>query len=129
MEDSTFILKIDSLSYGGRGVGRRADGKVVFVPMTIPGEKIHVRIDKEHSSYIQATLVDIINPAPSRVRPRCKIFTSCGGCSWQHISYEEQLHWKQDILVGEITKICKTIPDNIYPPVASKKIYGNTLAL
>jgi len=124
VEDIIFILDIDSLSYGGRGVGKREDGKVVFVPGVLPGEKIHAKIYKEHPSYIEATLLDIIHPSPTRANPRCKIFASCGGCSWQHISYKEQLKWKQDILVGEITKTCKTTPEAIYPPVASKKIYG-----
>ncbi|MEA3222887.1 MAG: 23S rRNA (uracil(1939)-C(5))-methyltransferase RlmD [Thermodesulfobacteriota bacterium] len=124
MKDNTLILDIDSLSYGGRGVGRREDGKVIFVPGVLPREKIHARIYKEHSSYTEATLLDVIHPSPDRINPRCKIFASCGGCSWQHISYNEQLKWKQDILAGEIIKTCKTTPEAIYSPVASKEIYG-----
>ncbi|MBN1636290.1 MAG: class I SAM-dependent RNA methyltransferase [Deltaproteobacteria bacterium] len=124
MDTDTFILTIDSLSYGGNGVGRREDGKVVFVPMVIPGEKIRARVVKEHSKYVNASLVEILDKSPSRQKPRCPIFDSCGGCDWQHMPYQDQLQWKLEILRAEITKTSGAFPELVYPIVPSNQTFG-----
>ncbi|RLA97519.1 MAG: hypothetical protein DRG37_07965 [Deltaproteobacteria bacterium] len=124
MEDNTFVLVIESLSYGGRGVGRRSDGKVVFVPGVIPGETVLVSVVKQHPSFINARIVEVLKPSPSRQPPRCMTFDKCGGCDWQHMPYEYQVKWKQDILLGEISKINKLTPEEVQPPVESIETYG-----
>jgi len=124
MDTDTFILTVDSLSYGGSGVGRREDGKVVFVPMVIPGEKIRARVVKEYSKYVNASLVEIIDESPGRQKPRCPIFDSCGGCDWQHMPYQDQLQWKHQILQAEITKTTGAFPELVYPIVPSSQTYG-----
>lgn len=124
MGTDTFTVYIESLSFGGRGVGRRADGKVVFVPAVIPGENVRVHKSVEHSSYILADVDEILEPSPERVEPRCRVFDSCGGCDWQHISYNQQVMWKNRILGGEIDKACKSSSLNMLEAVLSEKIYG-----
>jgi len=104
MDTDEFTITIDSLSYGGRGVGRREDGKVVFVPMVLPTEIVQVRVEKEHASYCVANASALIKASPHRVAPECPYFTLCGGCDWQHLSYPEQLTWKAVILRDEIAK-------------------------
>ena len=120
----TFTVNIESLSFGGRGVGRRADGKVVFVPSVIPGEKVRVHSSVEHASYILADVDEILEFSPERVEPRCRVFEACGGCDWQHISYNHQVMWKKRILAGEIDKACKSSSLKMLEPVLSEKIYG-----
>ncbi|HHO75786.1 MAG TPA: class I SAM-dependent RNA methyltransferase [Deltaproteobacteria bacterium] len=123
MGTDTFTVHIDSLSFGGRGVGKRADGKVVFVPAVIPGEVVRVQKSEEHVSYILAEVEEILEYSPERVEPRCRIFDKCGGCDWQHISYTNQVFWKNRILAGEINKACKT-SSHVLDPVCSEMIYG-----
>ncbi len=104
MDTDEFTITIDSLSYGGRGVGRREDGKVVFVPMVLPSEHVQVRVEKEHVSYCVANATALLKASPHRVEPECPHFTLCGGCDWQHLSYPEQIKWKAVILRDEIAK-------------------------
>ena len=124
MGTDTFRLTIDSLSFGGRGVGRREDGKVVFVPGVLPGETIHARTSKEHPSYILATVEEVLEQSLNRIEPNCPLFPECGGCDWQHIAYPEQLKWKRKILADELSKVCGLSHENVLEPVQSDNIYG-----
>jgi 23S rRNA (uracil1939-C5)-methyltransferase len=124
MGTDTFTITVESLSYGGRGVGRRDDGKIVFVPAVVPGETLRVHITKEYPSYVLASIDEILESSPNRVEPRCPLFPSCGGCDWQHITYTQQVMWKQKILASEIEKVCKASPEDALEPVPSDKIYG-----
>ena len=87
-------LEIDSLSNLGLGVGR-IDGWVVFVPFCLPGERVQARIWKNEASCSHGDLVSVINPSPERQKPSCTLFTTCGGCQYQHLGYEAQLRWKR----------------------------------
>jgi 23S rRNA (uracil1939-C5)-methyltransferase len=124
MGTKSFTVTIESLSYGGRGVGKREDGKVVFVPSVIPGERVRVHVYKELSSYILAGIDEVLDFSPYRVEPRCSLFPQCGGCDWQHLTYTQQVLWKKKILEDEIVKVCKILPEIEQEPVPSEKIYG-----
>src|SRR5690606_5210198 len=87
-------LEITSLTNLGSGVGR-VGGWVVFVPFSLPGEKVLARIWRNKSNYSDADLIRILEPSPQRVQPQCPLFTTCGGCQYQHYSYEGQLEWKR----------------------------------
>lgn len=87
-------LIIDTLTNTGLGLGR-VDGWVVMVPFTVPGEHVQVKISKNHKSYSEAELIDVLKPSSHRVSPGCPLFGACGGCQYQHITYESQLEWKQ----------------------------------
>jgi len=92
-------LTIDSLTNLGAGVARVDLGEerpwVVFVPFTLPGEKVLARIYRNDKNHSQADLVKVLEPSPHRVAPKCPVFGECGGCQYQHLAYEEQLKWKQ----------------------------------
>ncbi|HXF82352.1 MAG TPA: 23S rRNA (uracil(1939)-C(5))-methyltransferase RlmD [bacterium] len=90
-------VRVDRLSYGGRGVGR-LDGFVVFVDDAAPGDLLRVRLRKVKRSYAEAAPVRLLEPSPERVAPRCPHFGSCGGCLWQHLAYDAQLRAKQAIV-------------------------------
>ncbi|MRR13968.1 class I SAM-dependent RNA methyltransferase [archaeon] len=124
MTRHTFKLTIGSLSFGGRGVGRRDDGKVIFVPMVIPGETVMVSIDREYSSYATARLEAVLEKSPLRIDPLCPYFDHCGGCDWQHIPYAEQVAWKNNILGSELKR---AVPDGSFEhlqSLASPLAYG-----
>ena len=124
MEDGHFALQIESMAYGGSGVGRREDGKVVFIPRVIPGEKVVATITKEHKGYIEAEVKELLEASPFRVTPPCPHFFDCGGCDWQHIMYCEQIALKQGILESQIlAKIPRTNLSFDNPEISSKE-YG-----
>lgn len=90
-------VHIQRLAYGGRGVGR-VNGFVVFVPDTAPGDVARVRLLKVKRSYGEGEVVAIESPSPLRTTPPCPFFGPCGGCTWQHISYETQIQVKECIV-------------------------------
>ena len=110
-------LKIQSLVYGGYGLSRMTDGKAVFVPFVLPGETIEARILEEKKGHVLAEPVNIIEPHPQRVLPRCQHFGKCGGCHYQHISYELQLLYKKAILIEQLQRIA-----GIETPIINKII-------
>jgi 23S rRNA (uracil1939-C5)-methyltransferase len=113
-------LKIQSLVYGGYGLSRLEDGRVVFVPFVLPGETVQVRILDEKKGHALAKLVSVIDPHEQRILPRCIHFGLCGGCHYQHIPYNLQLDYKQAIFAEQLQRIA-----GIESPVI-KKIFPST---
>jgi len=123
MPGDTFIIRIESLAYGGKGVGRRADGKVVFIPQVIPGEVVRARGVCDHPSYCEAQLEEVLQASESRVVPSCALFEDCGGCDWQHIAYPEQLAFKNNLLVQAFRNAAPDIAPSLSPPVEAGKAF------
>jgi 23S rRNA (uracil1939-C5)-methyltransferase len=98
-------LAIESLSSSGDGVGRGPDGRVVFVPLTAPGDRVRALVTREHKRFLRAELRELIESAPGRVTPRCPVFGDCGGCTWQHLDYPAQLAAKREILAQALRRI------------------------
>ena len=90
---SELPLTIHDVAFGGKGVARR-DGKVYFVPFTIPGEEVMARVVRQKKSFAEAELVAVQVPSADRVAAPCPYFGRCGGCSYQHIAYPRQLEIK-----------------------------------
>ncbi len=88
------VIEIGDVAFGGKAVGRLADGRVCFVRDAIPGERVEVRVARETKRFVEADLERIVEGSPSRVKPPCPYFGTCGGCSYQHISYEQQVALK-----------------------------------
>lgn len=89
------IIEIESVAFGGKGIGKFED-IVVFVPKVITGDKVKVSFKKIKKRYIEAELVEIVSESDLRKESKCKHFKEgCGGCTWQFLSYEEQLKLKE----------------------------------
>lgn len=88
------ILKIEDLTSDGEGIGK-AEGFALFVKNTLPGDKVRAKIMKLKKSYGFARLVEILEPSTHRVEPCCSLAEKCGGCQLQHMSYSEQLKYKE----------------------------------
>src|SRR3954465_6876418 len=92
------------IAVGGDGVGRLSDGRVVFVPRTVPGDRIRLRKDslQRHRNFARAEVGEIVEAGPGRVTPPCPHYVAdhCGGCQLQHLAYDGQLAAKRSI-VGE----------------------------
>ena len=119
MDQVTFELVIDSIANGGEGIGRLPDGRAVFVPFTIPGEMVRVRVLDEKKGYVRGELVEVINPAGNRIQPRCKHFCICGGCHFQHLRYRDQLEIKTNIIEDVLLRVGGLSGINILPIVPS----------
>jgi 23S rRNA (uracil1939-C5)-methyltransferase len=90
-------LVIARLVAGGDGLGF-LDGKAVFVPGVLPGERVRIRVVQRRRDYDRAILVDVLEASAHRVAPGCRYAGLCGGCDWLHIDYEEQLRLKAAIV-------------------------------
>src|SRR5437867_533986 len=123
-------LKIEDIAFGGKGVGRE-QGKAVFVPYTIGGETISAEIVREKKQFAEAELVEVKESSPDRVEPQCPYFGRCGGCAYQHISYEHQLaiKWRQvrDALqrIGKL----KDVPMRPMIPSPDQYAYRNRITV
>jgi len=102
-------VKIESLSFGGSGVGR-ISGKVVFVPYSAPGDDILVRITKDTKGFAEGDIVEFISASPLRKEPPCPLHSICGGCQWLHMPYNEQLKAKEEIFKDTLRRIGKIDP-------------------
>ncbi len=99
---------VEKLVYGGEGLSR-LDGRVVLTPFVLPGERATVKPDRSKPDLLRTKLVRVEEASLSRVAPGCTYFLRCGGCHYQHATYEYQLGQKESILrevmqrVGKLT--------------------------
>ncbi len=120
-EEVEFV--VSTLTNLGLGLGRVNDW-VVMVPFALPGERVRVRIYRNHKNYSEADLVEVIEPSPDRVEPQCGLFGLCGGCQYQNFAYEKQLEWKQR-QVGELLRHMAGIEGlPVNPVIPSPLQYG-----
>jgi len=128
-------LEITTLTNLGSGLGRIAlpgtDGAagvgagewVVMVPFTLPGERVRVRVFRNHRNYSEADLVAVLVASPDRITPSCPLFGRCGGCQYQHLAYPAQLAWKRR-QVAELLQHMVGIEFPVAPPVPSPREFG-----
>jgi len=102
-------VTVEKLVYGGEGLAR-LDGRVVFTPFVLPGERIRAEARQEKPGLVRAQAVEVLAPAPERVAAPCPYFARCGGCHYQHAPYEYQLQVKRAILVEELRRLGKIEP-------------------
>jgi 23S rRNA (uracil1939-C5)-methyltransferase len=121
--DEIYTLELTGLAYGGEAIGRLPDGRAVFVPFALRGEQVRVRIIAEKKGYTRAELVEVLHPSPQRVTPLCAHFGICGGCHYQHLSYEAQLSARQDILRDQLERIGGLVDPPVQPCVPSPQPY------
>jgi 23S rRNA (uracil1939-C5)-methyltransferase len=108
-------VELTDLAYGGDAVGRY-EGRVLFVPGGIPGERVRVEIIEERRGHARAELLEILRPAPERVEPQYPLLTD-SGCQWQHIAYPAQLTWKAHIVRQLLVRIGKQPEAIVHPTI------------
>lgn len=122
-----FDLRLEKLTYGGAAMGRMENGRAVFVPFALPGERVRVRLVEEKRSFARAELLDVLEAAPTRISQRCPHFGQCGGCHYQHMPYAEQLQAKSAILCEQLERVGKIAspPVQDIVPSPSAFLYRN----
>lgn len=116
-------VEISDIAFGGEGVGRVQDF-VVFVPFTAPGETVEAELIEVRKRFGRARLLQVINPSSERVEPPCPYFGQCGGCQYQHLSYETQLAVKLKQVRDHFERIGGLDPTCISPVLPCPQIYG-----
>ncbi len=116
-------LELTAMVYGGRALGRH-EGRPIFVPFGVPGERVLARITQDKRSYAFAEMVDVIVPSPERIEPRCPHFGVCGGCQQQQIDYPAQLRYKRDVVVEQLARIGGLRDVVVHPTLASPDPFG-----
>ena len=112
-QGSLLDLQITDLTDQGDGVGRcpvassepSGTYRVVFVPDTAPGDRVRVRLVRVKPRYAHAQIVKLLEPSPDRQRPECIVADKCGGCQWQHLSYEAQQRAKHRQVMDALERI------------------------
>ncbi len=117
--DQIIEVTLDAIAHGGEAIGRH-DGKAIFVPYAIPGERVRVEIIEEKDRWARARLLEIVQASPDRVTPPCPHFGpgagACSGCRWQHIAYERQAELKGEIVADQLRRLGHIHAER--PPVA-----------
>lgn len=119
-------LEVSTLTNLGVGLGRvtLGEGKwVVMVPFTLPGERVRVRVYRNHKNYSEADLVAVLTPSPHRIAPKCPLFGRCGGCQYQHLTYGEQLVWKRQ-QVEELLKFMAGVEFSVSAVIGSPREFN-----
>ena len=116
-------LDIHDVAFGGAGVGR-FDGKAVFVPFTIDGERIEAEMIERRKSFDRAQLKRVIVRSAQRVDPVCPYFGHCGGCDYQHISYPHQLELKRRQVLQLLERIGRLTEVDVLPVSPSISPYA-----
>ncbi len=98
------IITIEKLIIGGAGLGRLPDGMVVLVPQVLPGEVVRVEPVSTKKNFMQARLVEILEPSVHRAESPCPYYGQCGGCDFQHIDPDFQAQLKNDILREQLER-------------------------
>lgn len=111
------VLTLTTPIYGGETLGRLPDGRAVFVPFTLPGEKVRLRLVEEKPRYARAALVEILEASAGRETPRCRHYGECGGCHYQHIAYARQVEIKTEVLRDQLQRIGKQVDPPVRPMV------------
>ncbi|MGC2447174.1 MAG: 23S rRNA (uracil(1939)-C(5))-methyltransferase RlmD [Candidatus Sulfotelmatobacter sp.] len=125
------LLTIEKMIYGGDGLARlpadeHGPGKAAFVPFVLAAEKVEATITEQKSGFARAHADCILEPSSHRVEPECPYFSQCGGCHYQHASYEHQPEIKKDILRETLRRTAKVdLPGDILVHPSSPWNYRN----
>ena len=107
-------IQLTDMAHGGAAVGRN-EGKVVFVPYGMPGDEVRVEVVQDKGRFAHAQLLEVLSASPQRVQPPCPYFGMCGGCHWQHVTYEAQPAYKRSIVRAQLRRIAGLTEATVHP--------------
>lgn len=111
-------LTIEVLVAGGDGLARH-NGMPIFVSRTVPGDVAEIEIFDARKDFARGRVVGMIEPSSQRVEAPCKLFKVCGGCQWQHMTYEAQLQYKQEIVRQAVKRASAIEPEVVLPTMGA----------
>ena len=122
-------IEITGVADKGRGIGRNTDGRVIFVEHVAPGDVVDVNIIKKKKDFWEGYATHYHSLSPDRTEPFCEHYNVCGGCKWQHLSYEAQVFHKEKVVREALYRIAKVKANEFLPivPCESTTYYRNKL--
>jgi 23S rRNA (uracil1939-C5)-methyltransferase len=121
-------LEIKKLVAGGDGLAF-LDGKAVFVPFALPGERVLATLTGGRKDYSTATLTEVLEASPHRVVPPCGVYGECGGCDLQHLAYPRQVEEKVAIVAESFRRVARLDPGPIGAVSSLPFAYRNRMQL
>ena len=103
-DTQTATVIIERIGSAGDGVGQLTDGSPVYVPFTLPGETVRVRLGRKRGRGIGGEAVERLTEAPERVTPPCPHFGHCGSCAVQHLAQDAYNSWKRALVVEALMR-------------------------
>jgi 23S rRNA (uracil1939-C5)-methyltransferase len=122
-EKKLYEVNITGYAHDGAGVGR-VGGQVIFVPGALAGEKVLVELKEGRKGVFRGVVQEVLFPAKERQTPACEIFTQCGGCQLQHVSYPAQLGIKKAIVRQALERIGGFEDVQIQPVLGMENPWG-----
>ena len=122
------LVQIEKPIYGGAFLAR-IEGKAVFVPLTLPGEQVRIKVVEDKRNFATAEAEFILTSAPERTPATCPYFGACGGCNYQHANYAAQLNFKRSILRETLERASVPAPDEIDVLSGDPWAYRNRIRL
>ncbi len=119
----TVEVTVDRMAFGGHGVARVQEF-VVFVRGAVAGDRVRARIYKKKRNYAEARIEELLVPSPDRINPPCRYSGHCGGCQWQNLRYETQLHHKKEHVRESVRQIGRIKDVVIHDVIPSENIFG-----
>ncbi|MEL7588902.1 MAG: 23S rRNA (uracil(1939)-C(5))-methyltransferase RlmD, partial [Prolixibacteraceae bacterium] len=121
-------ILITDIGAEGKAIAK-SDGMVIFTTHVIPGDVVDLQVTKKRKNYSEARVVRLVKESPDRVASFCIHFGTCGGCKWQYLPYEKQLHYKQKQVADQLRRIGHLELPEIMPIIGSRKeiFYRNKL--
>ncbi|MGH1462522.1 MAG: 23S rRNA (uracil(1939)-C(5))-methyltransferase RlmD [Neptuniibacter sp.] len=116
--DDSDSVTIERLSHEGRGVAKLG-GKTLFIEGALPGERVSFTITQKHRRYDEAVCNEVLEASSARTNPLCQHYGQCGGCDLQHLSHEQQITTKQELVIDQLKRLGSFQPENIITPLIS----------
>jgi len=116
-------LEIAGLVFGGRGLAH-VDGLTVFVEGGLPGDRVKARIQRKKRRYAEARALEVVDASPHRRAAPCRYSDFCGGCTWQSLAYETQLHYKRRHVAEALAHIGGLGSVTVYPTMPSERVFA-----
>ena len=113
-------VMVTDLAAEGKAIAKVND-VVVFIPFAVPGDVVNLQVTRKKSSFMEARVIDMVQPSEIRQESFCEHFGICGGCKWQILPYEEQLKYKQKEVENNLRRIGKVDLPEISPILGSAK--------
>lgn len=121
-------VSIIDIAEEGKGVGK-ADDLVLFVDKAVPGDIVDVEVYRKKKNFGEGKIARLKKASEHRVTPFCEHFGTCGGCKWQHMTYNAQLQFKQKAVHDALTRLAKIDVGHMLPivPSPADRYYRNKL--
>jgi 23S rRNA (uracil1939-C5)-methyltransferase len=125
-DDGDVEVRLGStVAAGGDGIGRLPDGRVVFVPGGLPGERVAVSVTEERRDYARAALLAVVDASPGRVEPPCPwVAHGCGGCGWQHASISLQADMRASVVLDSLRRLAHVEAETLLAPTLAAPAGG-----